>query len=114
MSTGRSRLGRRRVPAMPSSTELHGHGELLGEIIAPSGILVTVDCGLLFLWRHDGTPVFPDGFLDPETTASVNSGVDFRIDGPDAITAGRLFDRGWHPRYIYDIPASGVLEMQRQ
>jgi hypothetical protein len=74
--------------------------EWLGEVTVPSGVLVLVDAGLLGIW---------DGSQDdlPET-------VDFRIEGPDALEAGRRFDRSWHPRYWYDIPRDKSDEARTQ
>jgi hypothetical protein len=51
---------------------------------------------------------------DPETVAAANSQVDFRIDGPDAAQAGRLFDRDANPFYVYDIPGHGIRITQRK
>jgi hypothetical protein len=82
--------------------------ECLGEVTCGSGTLIVVDPGLLNLWSHDRPPVIPLGILEDSTTDSANRGVDFHIDGPDAEAAGRAFGHGWHPRYIYDIPAHGL------
>jgi hypothetical protein len=74
--------------------------ELLGEVTVPSRVLVLVDAGLLGIW---------DGSRDdlPET-------VDFRVEGPSAMEAGRRFDRSWHPRYWYDIPRDKAEEARKQ
>jgi hypothetical protein len=74
--------------------------ELLGELSCPSGVVLILDPGLRPLWRHD-QPLAAD-----EAT-------DFRIDGVDAERAARLFDRQWHPRFLYDVPAEGVDEVRR-
>ena len=97
---------------MARPTEIRTGREQLGEVSAPSGTLVVVDTGLLNLWTHDRAPLLPDDILSPETTAKANAGLDFSIDGPDAEKAGKLFDRGWHPRFLYDIPANGVLNLE--
>ena len=63
--------------------------ETLGEVRAPSGIVLIVDMGLLDLWCHDRPPVLPgSGEL-----------LDYRLDGADAERAGQLFDR-----WVFDIP----------
>jgi hypothetical protein len=36
-----------------------------------------------------------------------------KIIGPDALKAGQLFDRNWHPEYIYDIPQDGIKEIKK-
>jgi hypothetical protein len=79
--------------------------EVLGEVVFASGTALVVDTGLLNLWCHDRPPRLPEGVLStPAATASANRSQDFRIDGPDAEAAGRLFDRQWHPRYLFDAP----------
>lgn len=85
--------------------------EQLGSVTLPSGTLLIVDGGMLRLWAHDRDPLLPEGVLDEEGTANVNAGADFFIEGADAERAGRVFDRSWHPRYLYDVPASGIDEM---
>ena len=83
-------------------------GIQIGRVSAPSGTLVVLDMGYLNLWCHDRPPLFPKGVADKKTMAAANSSVDIEIVGPDAEKAGRLFDRQWHPLYLYDIPASDV------
>lgn len=78
-------------PYAPAVLEEQSAPELLGEVTVPSGVLVVVDAGLLWIW--DGSR--PEDL--PET-------VDFRVEGPDAEEAGRRFDRSWHPHYWYDVP----------
>ena len=85
----------------------------LGRVSAPSGILVVLDMGYLNLWCHGRAPVFPEGMADEKTVASANSAVDIEIIGPDAEKAGRLFDRQWHPFYLYDIPAKDIERFRR-
>jgi hypothetical protein len=75
--------------------------ELLGQVTVPSGVLVLVDAGLLWIW--DGSR--PEQL--PET-------LDFRVEGPDAREAGRRFDRSWHPSYWYDVPRDRVDDARRQ
>jgi hypothetical protein len=79
----------------------------IGRVSAPSGTLVVLDMGYLYLWCHDRPPVFPEGMASEKVVASANSQADFEIVGPDAEKAGRLFNRQWHPLYLYDIPAHG-------
>jgi hypothetical protein len=88
--------------------------ELLGEVTAPSGIVVLVDMGLLGMWCHSTPPRLPEWEADPQTVAAANGGADFRIVGPDAAAAGRAFNRQLHPRYLFDIPAHGVGPIQEQ
>jgi len=87
--------------------------ERMGEVTAPSGVVLIVDTGLLHFWSHDRVPVMREGDADPETVTSANSQVDFRIDGPDAAKAGRAFDRQGNPLYLFDIPAHGIQTIER-
>src|SRR4051812_44575860 len=82
--------------------------ELLGEVTAPSGILLVLDMGLLNLWCHDRPPTMPEGVLGEESAASANAAGDFRIEEPNAERAGRAYDRQWHPLYLFDIPGQAV------
>lgn len=86
--------------------------ETIGHVTAPSGKLLIIDPGLLNLWSHD-RPVRaePSGLVSDEICDIANSAVDLRIDGPDAEQAGRAFNRQWHNRFIYDIPAKRVEEV---
>ena len=68
---------------------------LLGEIDVPSGILLVLDPGLGRFWRHDGEPRSPR-IADPKEH-------DLAIVGPDAIAAGRAYDRQFDPRYLFDV-----------
>jgi hypothetical protein len=88
--------------------------EVLGEVTAPSGIVVLVDMGLLGMWCHGTPPRLPEWEADPQTVAAANGGADFRIVGADAAAAGRAFDRQLNPRYLFDIPAHGVGPIQEQ
>jgi hypothetical protein len=74
--------------------------EHLGELSCPSGIVLILDPGLRPLWRQDRP-------LDADEAT------DFRIDGVDAERAAQLFDRQWHPRFLYDVPPEGVEEVRR-
>lgn len=74
--------------------------ELLGEVRCPSGTLLVVDIGLLGMWKHTEPPLLDDWEAPPETVAVANHAVDYRVEGPDAAVAGRLFGQaaGW----LYD------------
>lgn len=77
----------------------------IGVVSTRSGILTVIDTGLLNLWSHDRSPEMPTGILDSdEDTARANSFVDVKVVGRDALAAGRLLDRSWHPGYVYDQP----------
>jgi hypothetical protein len=81
----------------------------IGEITAPSGTVLIMDTGYLYLWDHDRPPVYPEGHgASPEVVAIANSAVELRIDGADAEAAGKLLNRQWHPRYLFDIPRDSV------
>ncbi len=86
--------------------------EQLGEVLIPSGLVLIVDMGLLDLWSHDRAPLIADGILSEAMTDSVNNGADFQIEGPDAESAGRAFNRQWHPHFLYDIPAHAIPEVR--
>ena len=92
--------------AAPETKESPGEVVRLGEVSAPSGMLMVVDMGYLNLWSHDREPEFPEDASSEETVVSANAAIDLEVVGPDAEEAGRRFDRQWHPRFIYDIPAS--------
>jgi len=62
--------------------------EVLGRVIVPTGKLLLIDFGLLYMWSHDRKPELP-----PEIDAkSVGEVVDIQIDGPDALEAAHLHD----------------------
>lgn len=87
--------------------------EVLGSVKTTSGTLMLVDFGSLDMWCHDEQPALPEWMApDPETLERANQAVDMKITGPDAIQAGKSFDRNWHPEYIYDIPRDGIEEMK--
>jgi hypothetical protein len=85
----------------------------LGEITCPSGSVFLFDFGYMNLWCHNRPVVFPDGVMSAEATRNANAAADYRIDGPDAETAGRTWDRQWHPRYVYDLPAHGIDQIEK-
>ena len=68
---------------------------LLGEVDVPSGILLVLDPGLGRFWRHDGDP------RSPRQADSTHS--DLAIVGPDAVAAGKAYDRQFDPRYLFDV-----------
>lgn len=68
---------------------------LLGEVEVPSGILLVLDPGLGRFWRHDGDPCSPRK-ADPKHH-------DLAIVGPDAVAAGKAYDRQFDPRYLFDV-----------
>jgi hypothetical protein len=67
----------------------------LGEVEVPSGILLVLDPGLGRFWRHDGEPRSPRK-ADPQNH-------DLAIVGPDAVAAGKAYDRQFDPRYLFDV-----------
>ncbi len=87
--------------------------EQLGEVTAPSGVVVVLDMGLMWLWSHDRPPVMRSGRYGPETEAAANSQADFEIVGPDAERAGVAFDRQADPLYLCDIPEHGWASIRR-
>src|SRR6266511_897552 len=88
--------------------------ELLGHIKTTSSTVMLVDFSFLDIWCHDDIPNFPEWvFSDPEATERASNAVDIKITGPDALEAGNLFDRNWHPEYLYDIPQDGIEEIIR-
>jgi hypothetical protein len=68
---------------------------LLGEVEVPSSILLVLDPGLGRFWRHDGDPSSPRK-ADPKHC-------DLAIVGPDAVAAGKAYDRQFDPRYLFDV-----------
>ena len=68
---------------------------MLGEVEVPGGILLVLDPGLGRFWRHNGDPRSPRE-ADPEQ-------FDLAIVGPDAIAAGKAYDRQFDPRYLFDV-----------
>lgn len=72
----------------------------IGDVTVPSGVLVLVDAGLLGIWDGSRNDL-------PDT-------IDFRVEGPDAMEAGRRFDRSWQPRYWYDVPRDKAEEARAQ
>lgn len=84
---------------------------VLGQISAPSGTVLLIDFGLMYLWTHDRPPLLPEGLIDEQTLASANNGFDLAIEGKDAEAAGKKFGRQPNPLYLYDIPAHGFEEL---
>jgi hypothetical protein len=88
--------------------------EQLGEVTAPSGVVVVLDMGLMWLWSHDRPPVMPAGRYDPELVAAANSQADFGLVGPDAEQAGIAFDHQADPLSLCDIPRHGWARIRRK
>jgi hypothetical protein len=80
----------------------------LGQVTISSGVALVIDTGLLKFWCHDRPPLMPEGAAPDDVVASANAATDFRLEGSDAERAGRVFDRQWHPLFLYDIPSHGV------
>ncbi len=98
----------------PESGDVHGEGRVkLGSVVAPSGALIVLDTGYLGLWSHDREPLLPDIGGDEDLARRANRSIDLGIDGPDAHRAGKLFDRQWHPRFLFDIPRDHLSEFER-
>src|SRR5262245_9444648 len=92
-----------------SGSEVEGPIETLGGVTAPSGILLVIDTGYLNLWSHDCPPRMPEDVVgDEEVTARANAFVDVCIEGPDAIEAGKVFDRSWNLLYLFDVSPDSV------
>jgi hypothetical protein len=79
---------------------------VLGEINTPSGVLVVLDPGLGRFWRHGTQPRSPRRADGDE--------IDMGIIGPNAVAAGRAYDRQFDPRYLFDIPVDYAERMQEQ
>lgn len=86
----------------------------LGEISCPSGTLVVIDGGHLWLWSGERSPAEIDpallGVDDPAMADDVLNSVDFAVVGPDAAAAVRSFDRQPGAR-LHDVPASRTAEL---
>jgi hypothetical protein len=88
--------------------------ELLGHIKSSTGKIILLDFGCLDLWYNDNTPSAPEWVLsDPKISERINTAIDIKIIGTDAEKAGKLFDRNWHPEYIYDIPRKEFKNTQK-
>ncbi|MBS1809469.1 MAG: hypothetical protein JST84_15020 [Acidobacteria bacterium] len=87
--------------------------ECLGEVTIPSGIVLVIDTGQLDFWSHDRAPILEEGTMEDQRIEEIiNSCVDLKIVGADAIAAGQTFHRQWDPRFLYDIPANGIEKMR--
>lgn len=82
----------------PASNNCAAASVFLGNVELPSGVLLLLDPGLANYWKHDEEPPPWKGGADK----------DFAIVGPDAIAAGRAFDRQFDPRFVFDIPEKGL------
>ena len=81
----------------PSETETSRQVQpkVIGHIEVPSGTLLILDPGLARYWRHDGDPKSPRE-SDPRQ-------FDLEITGADGIECGKLYDRQFDPRYLFDV-----------
>lgn len=82
----------------------------LGSIACPSGILVALDVGYLWLWSGTSTPQpHFSGSEDAETRAAIQSMRDYRIVGPDAVRTADIANMVAinSSRFIYDLPEPG-------
>jgi hypothetical protein len=78
--------------------------EKLGSVTVPSGVVMIVDTGLLWMWCHDKPPLLPEGRVGPEIVQSANESIDYRITGPNAIEVSRVWAGANHPLFLYDRP----------
>ena len=74
-------------------------GERLGQVLCPSGVLLALDGGLIWMWSHDRAPMLPEW---SEMAPIANTAVDVGIVGDDSEAAGIAFDRSNHPLYLFD------------
>jgi hypothetical protein len=97
---------------MPRKAKPKPTPETLGHVTAPSGAILVVDTGLLDVWCHHRPPVMLPGAYPESTVKAANEGVDYRIEGRDALAAGKAFDRSWHPLYVWDMapPSHGGVQ----
>lgn len=82
----------------------------VGAVSCPSGILVVVDLGYLWLWSGSSIPEpHLTGTEDAATRATIESMRDYRIGGPDAEQVGKIANLAAIScgRFIYDIPDQG-------
>ena len=82
----------------------------LGSITCPSGILVVLDVGYLWLWSGSSPPrPHLEGSEDAETRAAIQSMRDYQIVGPDAVRTAEIANmiaiNSAH--FIYDLPEPG-------
>jgi len=79
----------------------------LGEVTCPSGHLVVLDGGCLWMWSGDRSPSEMEVY--DRLPSPAKGSVDFDVAGPDAQAAGRSFPRRPGP-YHYDIPPGFIDE----
>ncbi|MBX3035536.1 MAG: hypothetical protein KF758_01370 [Anaerolineales bacterium] len=88
--------------------------ETLGYVKSTTGKIILIDFGCLWFWYHDKPPSMPEWAVsDPDIIEQINTAIDIKIIGSDAEKAGKLFDRNWHPEYIYDIPRKGFKKVDK-
>lgn len=80
------------------------------DVLSRSGKVLIADPQALAEWCEDREAFAALSALAGESIDEV----DLAIEGPDAEAAGREFDRGWHPRFIFDAPTRGEAELRRQ
>lgn len=85
---------------------------VLGEVSTPSGTVLLIDFGLMYLWTHERPPLIPEGILEGAALEAANGAFDCRIEGDDALAAGKSFARQANPLYLYDIPHYGLSEIK--
>jgi hypothetical protein len=85
--------------------------EQLGTVRCPSGVLLVLDGGLASTWSHDRAPKLPDAFPSARVA---NSAVDLEVHGPDALAAGRAWDRSCNPLFAFDRPKRAVRDLRRE
>jgi hypothetical protein len=89
---------------MASTAHDSSRWEQLGEVTSPSGVVMIVDTGLLWMWCHDRPPDLSEGRVPPEIVQSANESIDYRIEGPDAVTAAKTWAGPCQPLFLYDRP----------
>jgi hypothetical protein len=90
--------------------EVTSEREVLGYVSAPSGKLLFIDGGLMYLWQHDREPIVKGGPIDDELREKINSSIDIALEGPEAPLAAQAFDRQWHQKFLFDIPQQRIAE----
>jgi hypothetical protein len=80
----------------------------LGTVMCPSGVLVIVDLGYMFLWSGEASPQpYFDGTEDGETRARMLTAWDYVIAGRDAERVAKIADIiGF--RFLYDWPDDSI------
>ena len=74
----------------------------IGTVRVPSGALVVIDGGLLWMWSGEETPELPPG------VQGVRGILDLHVTGRDVEDFWRAWGRNSYPTYIHDIPVEHV------